>query len=101
MRKVGVGQVCSKRVRETKKKMGSEVGDSILCNDRFVYSDNKEGSFDGDQKQSRWHEAESTTQITAFPTASESLFYGNSVRCMHLVSRGYYSEQMFQNVSAR
>ena len=86
MRKVGVGQVCSKRVRETKK-MVSEAGDSILCNDRLVYSDNREGSFDGDQKQSRWHEAESTAQTTAFPTASEFLSYGNSVRCMHLDSQ--------------
>lgn len=33
------------------------------------------------------YEAESTAQTTAFPTASESLSYRNSVRCMHLDSQ--------------
>ena len=76
------------------------MGASVLCNDRFVYSDNREGSSDRDQKQSRWHGAESTAQITAFPTASESLSNGNSIRYMHLVSRDHFSEQIFENVSA-
>ena len=82
---VGMGQACSKRMREMKK-MVEKRATSILCNDRVVYGDNGEGSIDGDVKQSRWYGAKSTAQITAFPTASEPLSYGNSVRCMHLVS---------------
>jgi hypothetical protein len=65
-----------------------DAGASILCNDLFVYGDNREGSIDGDTKQSRWHEAESTAQITAFPMASESHEDGNSVHeCIDRVSR--------------
>lgn len=65
---------------ERNEEHGGDAGASILRNDRFVYANNREGSIDGDMKQSRWHGAESTAQITTLPTASESLSYGNSVQ---------------------